>query len=315
MTGNRDITATHNFHTATKYVRVPPAEGRLPIAMGAAPKLEDAIWEEDWSLEPFPYKVYETLRAISLPREFPRSSVPALTALTAWTSSGDGPVDRSLLARIALHTNGLLDRPVPRRDGTVHRFRTAGGTGERYHLELYFVCDELADLPAGVYHYDAREHCLRCLRIGDFRSVLADATGAEPAVASAPVILAMTSTFWRNAWRYKARAYRHAFWDAGTSMSHVLAVSASAGVAARVVLGFADVPINRLLGIDGEREATVALCAVGSGAPSSGPAPAVPTLDLPVKPISPREVTFPDIPAMHHASELSSGAEARMRCV
>ena len=73
----------------------------------------------------------------------------------------------------------------------------------------------------------------------------------------------MTSTFWRNAWRYRERAYRHTFWDAGTSLSHILAVAASARVAATLVFGFADPLVNALLDVEGTRESTVALVALG----------------------------------------------------
>ena len=62
----------------------------------------------------------------------------------------------------------------------MHHYRTAGGTGALYHLELYFVCADLADLPAGVYHYSAIDHTLRQVRAGDFRAALAEATGQEP---------------------------------------------------------------------------------------------------------------------------------------
>ena len=62
---------------------------------------------------------------------------------------------------------------------------------------------------------------------GDLRGVVVEASGNAPGLAQAPVILAMTSTFWRNAWRYKARAYRHTYWDTGTSLANFLAVAAS----------------------------------------------------------------------------------------
>ena len=73
------------------------------------------------------------------------------------------------------------------------------------------MCGDLTNVDAGVYHYAAHDHTLRQLRKGDFRGALVAATGHEPSISHAPVVMAITSTFWRNAWRYKARAYRHAF--------------------------------------------------------------------------------------------------------
>lgn len=313
MSGNRDTSAARTFHDATKYDASTSNVDEMTFMMGTPPNVENGLWEEDWSVEPFPYKIYENLPPVPIPREFPASAMPALEAIARTGAEMYGEVipDRSVLARIGLLANGLLNRTTERRRGRTVEYRTAGGTGARYHLELYFVCGELPDLPAGVYHYSVLDHSLRPLRSGDFRSVLVEATGGEPAIAQAPVVLAMTSTFWRNAWRYKARAYRHAYWDAGTSFSHVLAVTTSAGVPSKLVLGYADAPVNAVLGVDGVREATIALCALGSGSPPApDAAPEVTPLDHATRPISAWEVEFPQITAMHAASELSSGEEA-----
>ena len=59
--------------------------------------------------------------------------------------------------------------------------------------------------------------------------------------------MALTTTFWRNAWKYQARAYRHAFWDSGTILANLLAVAAANGVPTNVVLGFADAQVNAVL--------------------------------------------------------------------
>jgi nitroreductase len=120
----------------------------------------------------------------------------------------------------------------------------------------------------------------------------------------------MTSTFWRNAWRYKARAYRHAFWDAGTTMTNALAVAASLQLPAKVIFGFTDAVVNALLGVDGDREATLLLATIGRGGGPVAEAPAVEPLNHRVRMISAREVEFPIIGEMHRGSSLVSGSEA-----
>jgi SagB-type dehydrogenase family enzyme len=309
---NRETRATWAFHDATKYRGIRDQDGDEQFVMGTPPDVENPIWQEDWSLEPFPFKIYETLPPLALPREFSPSAIPGLEALarTGAGPRGEAIPDRAALSRIALLSNGLLNRHVTSRSGKTIEYRTAGGTGARYHLELYFICGELPDLEAGIYHYAAHDHSLRQLRAGDFRGALVAAAGSAVAVAEAPVVLAVTSTFWRNAWRYKARAYRHTFWDAGTSLGQALAVAVSVALPTQVILGYADAEVNALLGVDGEREATILLCALGRTTAAVPPAPAVRLLDYPTRPISPREVTFPAIPAMHSASALADGAEA-----
>jgi SagB-type dehydrogenase family enzyme len=241
-------------------------------------RLPRPTWQEDWSIEPRPYKVYADLPPIPLPREYPPTRTSALEALSRRgdEASATATPDLQALARLGRLSNGLLERSATRRDGKQIEFRTAGGTGARYHLELYFVCGNLPDLEAGVYHYAAHDHALRQLRKGDFRDVLAAATGHEPSIAHAPVVMALTSTFWRNAWRYKARAYRHAFWDAARRW-RISGRVRSLELAARLVLGFADAEVNARLGIDGEREATLALCTVGSTDQGAAARPRGPT--------------------------------------
>jgi SagB-type dehydrogenase family enzyme len=299
------------FHDLTKYYSRNDTEpGDERIGIGDPATRTEAIWQKDWAIKPSLYKVYETPPPIELTRDLPATGVPALEALAATGADGVASPDRALLGRLGLLTNGSLDRTLTTRDGRVHHFRTAGGTGALYHLELYFVCADLPDLDAGVYHYSAIDHSLRLLRAGDFRAALVEATGNDPSIAAAPVVTAMTSTFWRNAWRYRERAYRHAYWDAGTSLSHILAVAASAHVRSTLVFSYADALVNELLDIDGTRESTVALVALGHSDAAPPPAPGFGPLDLPTRRLSPAEVTFHAITDVHRASSLGSGAEA-----
>ena len=101
------------------------------------------------------------------------------------------------------------------------------------------------------------------LRAGDYRSVLVDASGEEPAIGNAPCVIVSASTFWRNAWKYQARAYRHCYWDNGTILANLLAAAASRRVAAKIVVGFVDATVNQLLGLDSQREAPLSLAALG----------------------------------------------------
>jgi SagB-type dehydrogenase family enzyme len=265
------------FHGATKYYSISDTEpGDERIGIGDPAARTEAIWQKDWDIKPSLYKVYEALPPIELTRDLPDTGRPALESIAA--TGTDAPAqavpDRALLGRLGLLTNGSLDRTWTSADGRVNQYRTAGGTGARYHLELYFVCADLADLDAGVYHYSAIDHSLRLLRAGDFRAALVEATGDEPSIAAAPVVLALTSTIWRNAWRYRERAYRHTCWDAGTSLSHILAVAASSHIATSLAFGYADPLVDALLGIDGVRESTVALVALGhadAGPPTAPP--------------------------------------------
>src|SRR6266487_1050780 len=267
-------------------------------------------WKLDWSNRPIPYKIYTSLESILLPTDLPSSPVPALDAIasTAPTGSEEQIPDLQMLARLCFFSNGVT-KYLHRASGERLAVRAAACTGALFHIELYIVCDDLPDLAAGVYHFSAHDTSLRLLRAGDFRQVLVQASANEPSLARAPVIMVHISTFWRNAWKYQARAYRHAFWDDGTILANFLAVASATQMPTKLVTGFVDEAVNQLLGIDGLHEAALTLVALGHTQQAAPQAPTVAQLNLPTAPLSRKEVDFPLIQEMHRSSTLASTEE------
>ena len=311
---NQEIDIARRFHEATKYR---PARAPDTVAvMGIPPDLKPAIGEQNPANEPHLFKIYTALEGLELPREFAPSGLTLLDAVAApgGVATGRATPDLAALAHISLLSNGIHKRSghvgavgyeTTRRP---FQYRAAGCTGGLYHLELYFICGELVDLDAGIYHYAADTHTFRQIRSGDYRAAIVEATGNEPATATAPVLLLVTSTFWRNAWRYLERAYRHTFWDLGTVLAHVLAVAAAEELPTKVVLGFNDDLVNRVLDIDGKREATICIVPLGAGDRPAWP-PEIASTSHSVAPVSSSELDFPLIWNMHAASSLSSSAQ------
>ena len=56
-------------------------------------------------------------------------------------------------------------------------------------------------------------------------------------MASAPLTIICTGTYWRNAWKCQARTYRHFGWDNGTLLANMLAVSPLRGCPPRLCSG------------------------------------------------------------------------------
>jgi SagB-type dehydrogenase family enzyme len=288
---NRDVADIWAYHDGTKHSMA--SVSRSPHHL-------------DWEIMPRPFKVYPDLEPIPLPRDFTTSTRPALATLAdPGTAPGNGPpLDRAALARLLYFTAGVLRRRTYA--GGEIFFRAAACTGALYHIDIYLVCGPLPDLAAGVYHFGPHDFALRRLRDGDHRRAVVDATAGEAAVTEAPAVLVFTSTFWRNAWKYRARAYRHAYWDAGTMLANLLALAAAVELPARVVAGFVDDAVNALLDLDTEREASLCLVPLGRGAPPAPSAPPAPPLALATLPVSSREVHYPAIEQAHRASSLST---------
>ncbi|MFQ5540233.1 MAG: SagB/ThcOx family dehydrogenase, partial [Candidatus Binatia bacterium] len=269
----------------------------------------------DWEIQPLPFKIYPKLEAIPLTHHLSFSGVAALSAIaeTGSQSESNFVPGKDTLAELLRLSAGITKRKSY--PGGEMLFRAAACTGALYHIDLYIVCGELPDLKPGVYHFGPHDFALRRLRDGDYRAVIVGATGRNPAVARAPVIVVCTSTYWRNAWKYQARTYRHCYWDNGTILANLLAAAVARGLAAQVVAGFVDESVNRLLGLDTEREAALSLVSLGNiPATTSGPTPKVEPLELETVPLSQREVDYPAIRAMHAGSTLENEDEVVAWC-
>ena len=259
---------------------------------------------------PLPFKLYTNLEAVSLSLDGPPAGQPALSAIASTVKAGPDARIPSLstLSRV-LHFSAGITKTLRRPTGALP-FRAAACTGALFHVELYLVCGDLPGLEAGVYHYDPNGSSLDRLRAGDFRQAVADVAGGEPSVAAAPATLIYTDVTWRNACKYQAREYRHAFWDCGTILANTLALASAVDIPASVVAGFADDALGALLGLDPRRELPLAMLPLGFAPDWSTPtSPAVSPLDLETLPISAHERDFPAIREMHAASSLAAGEE------
>src|SRR5256712_1032633 len=184
--------------------------------------------------------------------------------------------------------------------------RSESATGALYPIELYLVSGDIPGLKAGVYHFNPIDFALVQLRKGDFRSDLALAS--DDSIASSPLTIVMTSLAWRNAWKYEARSYRHWFWDSGVITGNLLATCASEGLNCKLVLGFVDNMVDKLLGLEELKEASVGLAVVGAGLGTGAQAEhkEIPALHLNVEPLSKEEEDYPIIWDAIRAGEMVS---------
>ena len=216
------------------------------------PWLVRSFEPNDMERIPPPVKSFpEGLPVLALPRELPSTDAGALAVLGGH-ATGSASLDLAQLARL-LHLSAGVVRTTVGTSGHHYLFRAAGSAGGRFPLEVYVVVpDGATDLPAGVHAYRPVEHAL--VRVG-------------PPPVGESVALVVTGVPWRTGWRYRERGYRHVFWDAGTMLSQLLALTASAGLETRLYTGFPDVEVRDLVGADGVDELPVAVVTVGDAAP------------------------------------------------
>jgi SagB-type dehydrogenase family enzyme len=294
MTDNRNSEVALNYHDATKHSYISVRNNQHFL---------------DFNNQPLPFKIYPALEPSPLPAEVRQTGVAALSAISEIVpAQTNAAPDLEAIAQLLYLSAGITrHRKYP--GGEIY-FRAAACTGALYEVELYLVCGDLPNLQAGFYHFAAAEFGLRRLRAGDYRSVLIEATAAEPAIAHAPLTIVCTCTYWRNAWKYQDRTYRHFGWDNGTLLANLLAVGTALGLPAKVVCGFVDDTVNALLDVDPHREVAFSLVPLGhvSAPPPQQPA-AVSPLGLETVPLSRDEIDYPLMREMHAASSLHSPEE------
>lgn len=262
----------------------------------------------DWDNQPHPYKIYPDAPEVNLPRDFDPPAADTFEAISGIAPHG-GRLDLPKLARILYFTYGITrtkvygDRQI--------EFRACAGAGALYPTELYVVARHVEGVTPGLYHFNPGDFKLRRLREGDFGKPLVTATGGEPAVVDAPAIIVETAIFWRSTWKYQDRAYRYVYWDAGMVTANLLAVATSEGLGARVITAFLDQAVDRLLGIDGEREGTLCLVAIGGDAPSPADRGDLTPLPHHATPLSAEEVDYPALRRVHRACFLEEDKEVQ----
>src|SRR5262249_59093386 len=141
---------------------------------------------------------------------------------------------------------------------------------------------------------------------------IARATAKEPSVTSGPVTVICAGTYWRNAWKYQARAYRHFGWDNGTMLANLLATATALNLPASVVMGFVDEDVNRLLGLGADREVAFSMVSLGrTSAPTPEPPAEIERLTLETEPLSPSEGDYRATPEMHADAALVAAEEGQ----
>jgi SagB-type dehydrogenase family enzyme len=305
---NKNIKYVLDYHESTKHSEISLMTSRHYL---------------DLDNRPLPFKVYTELLSYPLPLDFSQSTLNAITSISriypqtsdnATTDITKTNLNTQSLAEILFFSGGItreIKYPL-----STYYMRAASATGALYPIELYIVCQDLADLKAGVYHFGPADFTLTQIRAGDYRSELAAAAGDNQSIITSPITIIFTSIAWRNAWKYQARSYRHWFWDSGVIAANLLATTVSMGLPTRLIMGFVDDNVNNLLCLEGQQEAAVVMVAIGIGL-SKDPKPKedkqIPYLPIPkIRPISKMgEIEYPEIWRVNQYSKLSNKEEVK----
>lgn len=167
------------------------------------------------------------------------------------------PVDRQTVATLCWAAYGVNETR-----GRLN-LHTAPSAGATYPLELYLVARNNTDLAPGIYQYQSNSHSLTVIATGDFSQQIAWALLDQDFVAKAALTFIWTGVVERCARRYRQRAYRYIYLEAGHQNQNLLLAATALGLASCPVGAFFDEEVASLLGIDGVTEIPVYTVVVG----------------------------------------------------
>ena len=216
----------------------------------------------DWKNQPNPFRAYEGAPSVLLS---PDPRFPDTGTFAAIAALADGePVlqnqfllDEISISRLLWHAMAVSAWKKVPRSGNRYSLRVNPSSGNLHPTETYLALRGVTGLDDGLYHYRADRHALELRNSGACTRELSRAL-AMPAVAESPLIVALTSIFWREAWKYRDRAYRYCCHDLGHAMMSLLLSARALGLSGSAIGHFGDRSLAGTLGLEGSDEAPMA---------------------------------------------------------
>jgi len=167
------------------------------------------------------------------------------------------PITPAELSQLLWATQGLTGSPSDT------WFRAAPSAGALHPLDTYLVLNRVSELPAGIARYDVPSGSIHLLAEGDFSEEIAAAALEQQMAAEAAVVFVWVAVPGRSKPRYRQRAYRYMYLDAGHIGGQLHLAAVALGLGCCAIGAFLDDEVNALLELDGVEETAAYLSVVG----------------------------------------------------
>ena len=212
----------------------------------------------DWASKPETYKRYPSAPKVQLEPPKVESGAPLWEVMGRRRSVRTfkkEPLAKSELSQLLWAAQGIIH---PK-----YGFRTAPSAGALYPVETYLVVNSIEQIEPGVYHYAVDRYELEQLRAGDFRLQVAQSALDQEMVYHANVVFIWTAVFARSKWKYRQRAYRYIYLDAGHIAQNVALAAVARNLGSCQIGALYDDEVNALLDVNGTEESAIYMTVVG----------------------------------------------------
>ena len=213
-------------------------------------------------MQPEPYKNYEApLAVIPLPEPDLAGDLNLWQLLHSRRSRREydpaKPLTPAKFSTLLWATQGITARY-----GEV-LFRTAPSAGGLYPVDTYLFLRAVEGLEPGIYHFRPHAFDLEFLKKGDHSRALVEAALGQMMVMGAQVTFIWSAVVERSKWKYRQRAYRYIYLDAGHIAQNLCLAAEAFGLGACAVGAFFDDKVNAIIGVDGVEETVIYMASVG----------------------------------------------------
>ena len=302
---NDETDALFSYHQATKHTYDSVRTGARYL---------------DWANQPDPFRTYAGAPLITLAPQPPFPDVGAFAAMQALgigeeslhehaSAQREQPeLNGAWLSSLLWHSMAISAWKRVPRTGNSYSLRVNPSSGNLHPTETHVALRGFTNLEDGLYHYRADCQGLELRSRGGWTYRLAEALETTWALDS-PLIIGLTSIFWREAWKYGDRAYRYCCHDLGHAMMSLLLAARALGYRGGAITNFPDLHVTKLLGLSGGDEAPMAfLVFPSSGHHGRPPAVSVETFAGVPNALSAEEVPHDLLLDMHCATLLDHPA-------
>ena len=215
----------------------------------------------NWSRQPSPYKEFPyALKQIPIRLPDPKGGKPLWEVIAQRRSIREfsrQSISFDELSQLIWATQGITSKAWG------FDFRATPSAGALYPIETYIAANRVEEISPGLYHYSVKESQITLLKEGNFGPDLQDAGLGQEMLAEAACVFVWTAIVERSKWKYRERAYRYIYMDAGHIGQNVYLAATALGLGCCTVGAFFDEEVDRLIGVDGIEEISVYLGAVG----------------------------------------------------
>ena len=195
----------------------------------------------DWANQPNPFRFYAGVEALPLPL---LAVDPAGGHRSLYERSGNvyqGFTRSTIGACLELALGLSAWKSVP---GSTWSLRMNPSSGNLHPTEAHLILPELPGVPGGIFHDQAYQHAL------EQRAVVPGRLGHQLQVhlQAEGFLMACTSIFWREAWKYGERAFRYCQHDIGHALAGLSFSANLLGWQVTWLTAVTDAEIAQLLG-------------------------------------------------------------------